>query len=46
MSKTASIAANAGMDFETTAAFLTNMIETTQEAPKQKVNCLFSLVKF
>lgn len=34
MSKTASIAANAGMDFETTAAFLTNMIETTQEAPE------------
>ena len=34
MSKTASIASNAGMDFETTAAFLTNMIETTQEAPE------------
>jgi TP901 family phage tail tape measure protein len=29
MSKTASIANNAGMSFETTAAFITNMIETT-----------------
>lgn len=34
MSKTASIANNAGMSFETTAAFITNMIETTQEAPE------------
>lgn len=34
MSKTASIANNAGMAFETTAAFLTQMIETTQEAPE------------
>lgn len=34
MSKTSSIAASAGMSFETTAAFLTQMIETTQEAPK------------
>ena len=34
MSKTASIASSAGMEFETTAAFLTQMIETTQEAPK------------
>jgi hypothetical protein len=34
MSKTASIAANAGMDFETTSAFITQMIETTQEAPE------------
>ena len=33
MSKTASIAASAGMKFETTSAFLTQMIETTQEAP-------------
>lgn len=37
MSKTASIASSAGMSFESTAAFLTNMIETTQEAPKQKL---------
>lgn len=33
MSKTASIAESAGMKFETTSAFLTQMIETTQEAP-------------
>lgn len=33
MTKTASIAASAGMEFETTSAFLTQMIETTQEAP-------------
>ena len=33
MSKTASIASSAGMEFETTSAFLTQMIETTQEAP-------------
>ena len=37
MSKTSSIEASAGMGFETTAAFITNMIETTQEAPKQKL---------
>lgn len=36
MSKTASIASSAGMSFENTAAFLTNMIETTQEAPSNK----------
>lgn len=34
MSKTASIANNAGMSFEATSAFITNMIETTQEAPE------------
>lgn len=34
MTKTASIAESAGMAFETTSAFLTQMIETTQEAPK------------
>jgi len=34
MSKTASIANNAGMSFENTAAMLTQMIETTQEAPE------------
>lgn len=34
MSKTASIASSAGMSFETTSAFLTQMIETTQEAPE------------
>ena len=37
MSKTASIAASAGMEFETTSAFLTQMIETTQEAPSIKI---------
>lgn len=39
MSKTASIAESAGMEFETTSAFLTQMIETTQEAPKQLLIC-------
>ena len=34
MSKTASIASSAGMEFETTSAFLTQMIETAQEAPE------------
>ena len=34
MSKTASIASSAGMAFETTSAFLAQMIETTQEAPE------------
>lgn len=34
MSKTASIAASANMEFETTAAFLAQIIETTQEAPE------------
>lgn len=32
MSKTASIASSAGMEFETTAAFLAQIIETTQES--------------
>ena len=34
MSKTASIAAAANMEFETTAALLAQIIETTQEAPE------------
>ena len=34
MSKTASIADAANMEFETTAAFLAQIIETTQEAPE------------
>ena len=34
MSKTASIAANANMEFETTAALLSQIIETTREAPE------------
>ena len=37
MSKTASIASSAGMAFETTSAFLAQMIETTQEAPSIKI---------
>ena len=32
LTKTASIAANAGMEFETTAAFLSQIIETTRES--------------
>ena len=35
MSKTASIASNANMEFETTAALLSQIIETTREAPEQ-----------
>lgn len=34
MTKTASIAASANMEFETTAALLAQIIETTQEAPE------------
>lgn len=34
MSKTASIASSANMEFETTAAFLAQIIETTREAPE------------
>ena len=34
MTKTASIAASANMEFETTAALLSQIIETTQEAPE------------
>lgn len=33
ISKSASIADSAGMSFENTSAFITKMIETTQEAP-------------
>lgn len=34
MTRTASIADSAGMEFETTSAFLSQMIETTREAPE------------
>lgn len=34
MERTASIASSANMDFETTSAFLSQMIETTREAPE------------
>ena len=37
LTKTASIADSAGMSIDTTSAFLTKMIETTREAPKQKL---------
>ena len=37
LTKTASIAESAGMSIDTTSAFLTKMIETTREAPKQKL---------
>lgn len=41
MSKTSSIANSAGMDFENTSAFLAKMIETTQEAPRNKTRVIF-----
>ena len=44
MSKTASIASNAGMSFENTAAFLTQMIETTQEAPENIGTALKTII--
>ena len=44
MSKTASIANNAGMSFENTAAFLTQMIETTQEAPENIGTALKTII--
>ena len=34
MTKVASLAKSAGMEFETTSAFLTQIIETTQESPE------------
>jgi len=34
MSRTAAIASSAGMEFETTSAMLTTMIEATQESPE------------
>lgn len=44
MGKTASIAASANMEFETTAAFLTQIIETTQEAPETAGTALKTIV--
>lgn len=44
MSKTASIANSAGMSFENTAAFLTQMIETTQEAPENIGTALKTII--
>ena len=37
LTKTASLAQSAGMELETTSAFLSQMIETTREAPEQKL---------
>ena len=44
MTKTASIAANAGMEFETTSAFLAQMIETTREAPENLGTAMKTIV--
>jgi TP901 family phage tail tape measure protein len=44
MSKTASIAASAGMDFEKLSAMLTTMIEVTQEAPENLGTAMKSVV--
>lgn len=44
ISKTASIAGNAGMSFENTSAFLTQIIETTQEAPETAGTALKTII--
>lgn len=44
MTKTASIADSAGMAFETTAAFLTQMIETTRESPENLGTALKTII--
>jgi hypothetical protein len=44
MGKTASIAASANMEFETTAALLAQIIETTQEAPETAGTALKTIV--
>jgi hypothetical protein len=44
MEKTASIAASANMEFETTAAFLSQIIETTQEAPETAGTALKTII--
>ena len=44
MSKTASIAASAGMSFESTSTFLTMMIETTREAPQNLGTALKTII--
>lgn len=44
MTKTASIAASAGMEFETTSAFLAQMIETTREAPENLGTALKTII--
>lgn len=44
MEKTASIAAAANMEFESTAAFLAQIIETTQEAPETAGTALKTII--
>jgi TP901 family phage tail tape measure protein len=44
MEKTASIAAAANMEFETTAALLAQIIETTQEAPETAGTALKTII--
>ena len=44
MTKTASIASNAGMEFETTAAFLSQIVETTREAPETAGTALKTVI--
>ena len=44
MSKTASIAASANMEFENTAALLAQIIETTQEAPETAGTALKTII--
>ena len=44
MERTASISHSANMEFETTAAFLANMIETTREAPENLGTAMKTIV--
>lgn len=44
MTRTASIASSAGMEFETTSAFLAQMIETTREAPENLGTAMKTIV--
>lgn len=44
MTRTASIANSAGMEFETTSAFLSQMIETTREAPENLGTAMKTIV--
>lgn len=44
MTKTASIAHNANMEFETTSAFLSQIIETTREAPETAGTALKTVI--
>lgn len=44
MSKTASIANSANMEFETTAALLAQIIETTQEAPETAGSAIKTII--